>query len=165
MIKIRDYRQEDAKEIGLLIAETYSYYNLSFLPEADRGPYLGPFQHAHSNDEAHQEAIAQIIQADVMLVAENDLGKIVGVLRGNAEKLQSLFVRGDHHRRGIGRLLVNHFENYCRSLGSPVITLAASLYAVPFYQSLGYKKSDEVQEGWSFDGEGFRYQPMEKTLN
>ena len=103
------------------------------------------FRHARSLDPAHRAAI-------------------VGVLRGRADKLQSLFVRADHHRRGIGRRLVMHFEQACRQQGSSVIRLQATLYAVPFYRALGYKKSTGVRTGQIFDGTGFKYQPMKKVL-
>ena len=54
---IRDYRQNDAQSVGQLIADTYGQYNLDFLPEESRAPFLGPFQHAYSPDEAHRQAI------------------------------------------------------------------------------------------------------------
>jgi hypothetical protein len=38
------------------------------------------------------------------------------------------------------------------------------LYAVPFYQKLGYKKSTGVRAGWSFAGQDFKWQPMKKIL-
>jgi hypothetical protein len=61
-------------------------------------------------------------------------------------------------------MLVEHFEQECMKLGGKVIRLASTLYAVPFYQRLGYKKSTGVRRGWSFEGRGFRWQPMKKPL-
>jgi len=107
-IIIRDYQDRDAPNVGRLIADTYATYNLDFLTPKARGPFLGPFQHAHSSEPAHQEAIAQVIRSEMVFVAEVD-GEIVGVLRGRKERLGSLFVSGDHHRLGIGRRLVEHF--------------------------------------------------------
>ena len=45
-----------------------------------------------------------------------------------------------------------------------MIRLASTLYAVPFYTRMGYKKSTGVRNGWSFEGSGFQYQPMKKVL-
>ncbi len=163
LITVRHYRESDADCVGKLIADTYSEFNLSFAPPRERAAFLGPFQHARSMDKNHQEAIARVIRASMVFVAEKD-GEIVGVLRGRKEKLQSLFVRGDFHRQGIGRKLVERFEQDCAGQGAQEIRLMSTLFAVPFYQAMGYKKSTGVRKMKSFDGEGFIYQPMKKIL-
>jgi len=165
MTKIRPYQATDSQAVGRLIADTYGEYNLSFVPLEERGPYLGPFRHARSQDTAHQAEISRTLEAPLILVAENENGEIVGVLRGRKDRLHSLFVRGDHHRQGIGCKLVERFEQECISLGGEVIRLASTLYAVPFYQRLGYKKSTGVRRGWSFEGAGLQWQPMKKILS
>ncbi len=134
-----------------------------FAPVEERLKLLGPFRHAYSSDPAHQAAIADVIRAPTVLVAEEE-GEIVGVLRGRKERLASLFVRGERHRRGIGRRLVEQFEQESIAQGVRVVRLAATLFAVPFYSALGYRKSSGVRNGWSFDGRGLRYQPMKKVL-
>ena len=169
MITIRRYRESDAESIGKLIADTYSEFNLSFAPPKERALLLGPFQYARSPEEAHQEAIAQVIRAPMVLIAADD-GEMVGVLRGGRKDkqqrtvLQSLFVKGDHHRQGIGRKLVERFERECLGQGATVIRLAATLYAVLFYLAMGYKRSTGVRSGWSFEGSGIKIQPMRKVL-
>ena len=163
MIDIRPYREADIGAIGQLIADTFGEFNLAFASPEQRALLLGPFRHARSQEKAHREAIADVITASVVLVAE-DHGQIVGVLRGRMDRLQSLFVRGDHHRRGIGSRLVEHFEQECIRQGATEIRVASSLYAVPFYQRLGYKKTTGVRAGRCFDGTGFEWQPMKKTL-
>ena len=86
MATIRDYDEErDSQATGRLIAKTYSRYNLNHLHPEQQLPYLGPFQHAHSSDKAHQAEIANAIQAPLVLVAEVD-GVIVGVLRGSPDR-------------------------------------------------------------------------------
>jgi GNAT superfamily N-acetyltransferase len=163
VITIRPYREDDAQSVGLLIADTYGEYNLSFAPPGERGPFLGPFQHARSLDREHQDIIARTIRSEMVFVAEED-GEIVGVLRGREERLGSLFVRGDRHRQGVGRRLVERFEGECRQQGVTVIRVAATLYAVPFYLAMGYKRSTGVRTGWSFQGRGLKIQPMKKKL-
>ena len=163
MITIRNYVEGDAQSVGILIANTYRAFNLSHLPADQVALFLGPFQHAGSPKKDHQDALADVIRSEMVYVAE-DHGEIVGVLRGRKERLASLFVRADHHRLGIGRQLVEHFEGECAQKGVTVIRLAATLYAVPFYQAIGYKKSTGVRSGWSFEGRGLPIQPMKKIL-
>jgi len=163
MLTIRPYRESDAESVGRLIADTYSEFNLSFASSEERAKLLGPFRHAWSVEPAHREAIAQVIRAPLVFVAEED-GEIVGVLRGRKERLASLFIRGDRHRRGIGRRLVEQFEQECIRQDVTVIRVAATLYAIPFYTALGYRRTTGVRNGWSFEGTGLRYQPMKKVL-
>ena len=163
MLTIRPYRESNAESVGRLIADTYSRFNLSFASSDELVKLLGPFRHACSVEPAHREAIAQVIRAPLVFVAEED-GEVVGVLRGRKERLASLFVRGDRHRRGIGRQLVEQFEQECIRQGVTVIRVAATLYAIPFYTALGYRRTTGVRSGWSFEGTGLRYQPMKKVL-
>ena len=104
-----------------------------------------------------------MLRAELIFVAE-DSDQIVGVLRCRPGRLQSLFVREDHHRQGIGRMLVERCEQECAQRGSKSIRLAATLYAVPFYEAVGYKKSTGIRSGWSFGGRGLKYQPMKRVL-
>lgn len=160
---IREYRDDDAPQVGILIEDTFGEYNLAFATPERRAEFLGPFQHAHSGEKAHQDEIARVLRAAMVLVAEKD-GEIVGVLRGKTDKLQSLFVRGDCHRQGIGRSLVMRFEQECAGQGGSEIRLMATLFAVPFYQAMGYKKTTGVRQMRSFAGEGLPYQPMKKVI-
>lgn len=159
----RPYREFDAEQVGQLIADTYTRFNLAFADDDQLGLLLGPFRHADSPDPAHRAEIARVIRSPIVLVAE-DGGEIVGVLRGRSERLASLFVRGDHHRRGIGRQLVAEFEEESSRRGDAVIRLASTLYAVPFYTAVGYRRTTGVRTGRSFDGTGLPFQPMKKEL-
>jgi GNAT superfamily N-acetyltransferase len=163
MIAIVVYEDRHAEAVGRLIADTYGHFNLSFASPEQRALLLGPFQHAYSGEQAHQQAIARVLRSEMAYVAEED-GEIVGVLRGRKERLGSLFVRGDRHRRGIGRMLVERFEQECLERSMSVIRVASSLYAVPFYLEMGYKRSTGLRCGWSFGGTGLQIQPMRKVL-
>jgi len=169
MITIRTYRDDDAASVGRLIASTYSAFNLGFATPDQQASLLGPFRFAESAERAHQAAIAEALGAPMVLVAE-EAGAIVGVLRGGRldgrgrTVLQSLFVAADHQRRGVGRRLVRRFEQACQARGVTVVKLSSTLYAVPFYQALSYKRSTGVRTGRSFQGSGLPYQPMKKVL-
>lgn len=162
---IRKYAEEtDSQSVGILIAHTYRKFNLDFASPEEQEKLLGPFHHARSEVQSHRDAIMRVLRTEMIFVAE-DGDQIVGVLRCRPGRLQSLFVREDHHRQGIGCMLVEACEDWCASRGAKVISLAATLYAVPFYQAAGYKKSTGIRNGRSFDGMGLKYQPMKKVLS
>jgi GNAT superfamily N-acetyltransferase len=163
MITIREYTEDDAECVGRLIADTYTQFNLPYLSAEELKSGLGPFQHAWSLEKAHQEEIARMIRSEWVFVAE-DGSEIVGVLRGRKERLASLFVRGDHHRQGIGRKLVESFELECQKYAPMAIRLSATVYGVPFYTAMGYKKSTGLRSSRSFDFRGLPAQPMRKLL-
>ncbi len=163
-MKIRAYDESrDAEGVGILIADTFGKFNLSYATPEEQHLLLGPFRHARSPDPAHRAAIVEILRADMIFIAEEE-GEIVGVLRGKVGRLHSLFVDERFHRRGIGRRLVEHFERECLHQGAGEITLDSSLYAVDFYIRLGYEKAGEIESGPCFDGDDFPCQPMRKAL-
>jgi GNAT superfamily N-acetyltransferase len=163
MTSIRKYNRDDAFAVGILVADTYSVYNLDFAGPEELEKLLGPFWFARSEEPGHQEAVAAVIETDMVFVAEDE-GEVVGVLRGRTERLQSLFVRGDYHRRGVGRQLVERFEDECSRRGCKQIKVASTQYAIPFYTRMGYKKTTGIRPGWSFGGSGLLYQPMKKMI-
>ncbi len=162
-MRIRPYQEEDAKAVGRLIAATYRTYNLSHADPEEQDRLLGPFSQAFSDDPKHQDAIRAVVCSPMLYVAED--GKdIVGVLRGRKNVLASLFVQGDRHSQGIGRKLVERFELDSRELEVEWIRVAATIIAVPFYQSMGYKKTTGIRPCKSFDGTDLKYQPMKKVF-
>ena len=169
MFEIRRYTQRDAPQVGTLIAISHSEFNLAEMPSQKRASMLGPFAFSSSPVPEHQEAITAAISAPSVWVATAQR-EIVGVLRGGRTDhrdrtvLSSLFVSGRHHRQGIGRALVKRFEEEYADQAVKIFTLAAALYAVPFYLSLGYKKSTGVRSTSSFGEPGLPYQPMRKTV-
>ena len=163
MVTIRNYRAQDAAPVGRLIAETYSRFNLDFVSPDKMKLFLGPFYYADSSDRAHREAIANVIRSQMVYVAEAE-GDIVGVIRGRIDRVASLFVAGGFQRKGIGRRLLERFEQECIRSGARVMKVSATLEAVRFYQAMGYKKSTGVRTGWSFQGHGLLVQPMRKVL-
>lgn len=163
MYSIRSYTEQDAPQVGQLIADTYTEFNLAFASADMQRKMLGPFHFASSSQPEHQKDIVEILRSPIVFVAES-AGEIVGVLRGRTERLASLFVHKDYHYRGIGRELVKRFESEMVVRGVGVIRLAATLYAVPFYEKLGYKKSTGVRTSWSFAGYGLQVQPMKRLL-
>lgn len=162
-LMIRRYRESDAPAVGRLIADTYRRFNLGWATPDELVKLLGPFRHADSADPADLEAVAEVLRAPMMYVADEG-GEVTGVLRGRPGRLASLFVRGDRHRQGIGRRLVERFEEESKEQRVRVIHVASTLYAVPFYTAMGYRRTTGIRVGRSFYGTGLPYQPMKKGL-
>ena len=160
---IRQYKEGDAAAVGLLIKNTYSEFNLDFLKPDQLPAYLGPFACADSPSPEEIIALDQVIRSEIVLLVD-DSSRIVGVLRGRMERLGSLFVAKTHHNRGIGRTLVESFENHIRDHGGGILRVASSIYAVPFYLKMGYKRSTGIRNSWSFGGYVLPIQPMRKVL-
>ncbi len=169
MVTIRKYRKSEAGQVALLIADSYMKFNLADVGHDRRRAMLGPLALADSTRREDQDALARAIAAPSVWVAECD-GEIVGVLRGGRTDrrgrtvLSSLFVAEQHHRQGIGRALVERFEQEYAARDVTVFSVAATLYAVPLYLSLGYKKTTNVRMTRSFGVPGLPYQPMKKVL-
>jgi GNAT superfamily N-acetyltransferase len=91
-------------------------------------------------------------------IALHDI-RVVGMIRGRRNRIVNLFVEGAYHRKGIATQLTRRFEAACRAAGESEIVVRSSLYAVPFYASLGYKKTTGVR-----NLHGLQVQPMKKKL-
>jgi len=169
MFKVRSYSESDAVRVGVLIAETYGDFNLHAMTPVKRESMLGPFALAYSSMPEDRKAIAAAISAPSVWVAEDE-GEIVGVLRGGRTDrrgrtvLSSLFVDGRRHRQGVGRTLVEQFEQEYAARGVDVFKLSATLHAVPFYLAMGYQRSTGVRTMASFGESGLAYQPMKKNM-
>ena len=146
MITIRAYDEGDAVAAGVLIADTFGKYNLSHLAPPKQKELLGPFAYARSESDVHRKAIADAIDAPIVLVAK-DGSEVMGILRGgHSGRLNSLFVHEAYHRQGIGRRLVIALEEMMIARRARVIRLAATPYAVPFYLRVGYRRSTGMRE-------------------
>jgi len=167
MLLIRNYLEDsDLSAVGRLIADTHSAFHQTFAPTEERTHYWEPFLHARSLETVRQAEIARQIRAEKVYVAEGE-AEIVGVLRGKIERygrLLSLYVRSEYQWRDIGRKLVERFEQDCLWEGIRQVRLAAKPYAVPFYLTLGYRRSTGIRTGYSPQGSGLIYQPMKKEF-
>ncbi len=70
-------------------------------------------------------------------------GQLVGMLaiRDNSH-ISLLFVMGDFHRQGIGRMLYAQAKKYAALHLKRKITVNASPYGLPFYRAIGFKETD-----------------------
>lgn len=151
MITIRKFKAKDLKESADLVAKTFSEYNKK---EGSKEAVKG-YISRYSNLDSAKKSFSR---SKIFFVAiAND--KIVGIIRGSENRIINLYVRGDCHNKGIGRKLVERFEKECKKRGSKEIKIRASLFAAPFYQKMGYKKSTGIRKFI-----GLSIQPMKKKI-
>ena len=83
---------------------------------------------------------AKLERGQVVIVAEVD-----GVLAGFGElvpeknELLAVYVNPDHSRQGVGTAILHELENLARKKELSFLQMAASLTAVPFYKTHGFK--------------------------
>jgi len=75
-----------------------------------------------------------------------DASEIVGTASLDQSRIRNLFVRIDHHRRGVGSQLVRHLEDLAAQQGKLNVFLFANVSAVDFYQEQGYAIVEEKTE-------------------
>jgi ribosomal-protein-alanine N-acetyltransferase len=79
-----------------------------------------------------------------LFVAEAEgllLGFAVGAVMGDSAELESVAVREDARRRGVGRALCDAVAEWCRSKGATALELevrAASAGAMALYEGMGF---------------------------
>jgi ribosomal protein S18 acetylase RimI-like enzyme len=152
---IRKFREDDLNKASILAMETFLRFN--------------------GNDYFEESAIQKVIdlwnykknlnllddmkRTNIYFVSIESDGSMVGLIRGTSNRINSLFVKGEYHSRGIGKILMQQFENEAQKKGSRVIELKSSLFAVSFYERMGYKKQSSMIEF-----EGLKVYPMSKKL-
>ena len=102
--------------------------------------------------ERFEERIARLVQTvSISLVARNESGEIVGVLFALTDFAYWLWVTDlgvarDYEGMGIGRALMKKAHEEAGGEKDIAIYLVANEKAIPFYEKLGMKKSEEVME-------------------
>lgn len=88
------------------------------------------------------EVLQPLIASDNYLwFIASDVGKVIGVLSIFEGKLiKYFFVHPDFHRAGVASSIWQQAIHLLQS----EITVRSSIFAVPFYESIGFKKSGDV---------------------
>lgn len=102
--------------------------------------------------ERFEQRIEKLVQTvSISLVARNENGEIVGVLFALTDFsywlwVTDLGVARDYEGQGIGRALMQMAHEEAGGEKDIAIYLVANEKAIPFYEKLGMKKSEEVME-------------------
>jgi GNAT superfamily N-acetyltransferase len=100
---------------------------------------------------AFESSLSALLQSpDAFIAVASDSGRVVGYVlgfdhhtfyaNGRVSWVEEIMVSDDVRRRGIGRQLIERFEQWARTRQSKLVALATRR-AAPFYQSLGYNES------------------------
>lgn len=111
--------------------------------------------------ERFEERVARLLKnATISLAARNESGILVGVLLGLTDYAYWLYVTDlgvdrAYERQGIGSELMRTAHKIAGGEKDIAVYLIANEEAVPFYENLGMKKSDEVMEYNRIEWTGF----------
>ena len=111
--------------------------------------------------ERFTERIARLLEnATISLAARNESGLLVGVLLGLTDYAYWLYVTDlgvdrAYERQGIGSELMRTAHRIAGGEKDIAVYLIANEEAVPFYENLGMKKSEEVMEYNRIERTGF----------
>jgi len=155
MITIRKYRSGDAFAVAQLISTTYSRFNRREGTKQAVRDYARSYDPKGKKREDIHKRFARTPNCFIAVVGS----RVIGMVRGIENHLINLFVDGKYHRQGIATRLVRKFEVTCRAAGVKEIVLRGTLYATPFYESAGYKKTTGIR-----NFQGLKVQPMKKKL-
>ncbi|MBU2616922.1 MAG: GNAT family N-acetyltransferase [Nanoarchaeota archaeon] len=157
-MNFRKFRKSDIRQVAKIKNSVFSNFNkLGYFEKCAISRYLNKTSLKKSDQELID--VFKISDKSIFYVAEKN-NKILGYINGKRNKIVNLFVLGEMHKKGIGRKLINLFENESRKQKSNEIKIASSIYAVPFYQKMGYIKTTGIRN-WH----GLKVQPMKKFLN
>jgi len=157
MIQLRRFRNEDTREVASLFYRTMRKFNSK---DYFKKSAVKEFIDYYNPDKHPLPRLARRFRnTPIFFVAEQD-GKIVGGIRGKPDRIFSLYVEGECHGMGIGNLLIHRFESEAKRRGSILAHVRASIYAIQFYEKMGYVKTSEVKEYY-----GMAQQPMIKELD
>lgn len=90
----------------------------------------------------YEYTLAHFKKSNVFFIAKEE-NMIVGVVRWTSEKLSNLYISGKQQWKGLGKLLLQKFEEEAKKLWSTTIRLKSSKYALPFYIKNGYTIEQE----------------------
>jgi GNAT superfamily N-acetyltransferase len=138
-IIIRRFESGDATEVSRLIIDNLMLVNVIDYGEAavkQMALFYSP------------EWILRYAQSSEMYVAEVR-SDIIGTATLDQERVRMVFVRIDHQKRGIGKLLMRHVEETAIRQNHTRVVLLANVGAVGFYRNLGYVQGEkrEIEVG------------------
>lgn len=139
-MKIRRFREEDAKNAANLIKKALMFSSLEDYSFEVREEFIK----GHSARNIVM-LFNDFLKTKVFVAEEN--GVIVGTigLKDNSE-VTTMFVEPSHHGRGIGKKLFNFIEKIAKSKGTKVMKVYSSVQAEGFYTKLGFRRIRKIRK-------------------
>ena len=154
-IKIRKFKQEDLKQASVLVSNTFAKFNSKEGTKKGVQWYVNLFNPKKNS----LERIKKMFSFTKISFVATDKNKIIGLIRGNKDRIINMYIDGKYHRKGIAKSLFEKFEKECKKQKSKEIKVKASIYAISFYSKIGFKKTTGIR-----NFHGLKIQPMKKVL-
>jgi len=156
MVKIRRYRKSDLEVVASIVWDQWEKFVASDYCKPEGAKY---WRNYLKPTKGNIENLAKRYAGETISLVATNNGKIVGTAMGTKDELVRLYVHHRYHGKGIGRSLMQRFEQQCIQRGSTSIRIRSSLYAVPFYLTMGCKKTTGKR-----NFRGLKCQSMKKIL-
>jgi GNAT superfamily N-acetyltransferase len=155
MIKIRKFTKKDTVNTALLMVNVYKKFNQGESTKKGLQEYVNSVH----PDKVPLDKLYKKLNKPIAFVA-TDKDKIIGVVRGNPDRINSLFVDGKYQKKGVGKKLVEFFVRAAKKQGAEFIKVRSSVFAVPFYEAMGFKKTTGLRRP-----HGMKMYNMKKALS
>lgn len=149
MIEIKEYDNKYAEEMSKIIIQN--------LLEVNSKDYGLEFVKKSVKEFTPEEIMRNFPKRTKVFVALED-NKVIGTAglnkswyNGDGEYwILTVFVDIKHHKKGIGRMLIEEIEKYARQINAKKLVIPASIAGCEFYHKLGYEYANgkkELNEG------------------
>lgn len=155
-MKIRKFEERDVLDVADLAMKTFQKYNGSAF--YNKEAITNTLNYFDTTKNTKERLLEKFSKKPIFYVAEED-SHIVGMINGVSDRISSLFVDESQHRKGIGKALLENFVIEAKDCDSDYISIESSLYAVEFYQKMGFLKTTGIVNHM-----GLKVYKMEKKL-
>ena len=132
-VTFREMSQGDEEAVSALVEEVFDEF---VAPDYARGGV-----EEFKSFILPEKLLQRLVDEDSLIIVAEEEGELVGVIDvRDGSHIRLLFVRKDHHGRGIGGRLFSLARERCASdnPGLEEITVNSSPYAIPIYESMGF---------------------------
>ncbi len=133
-IKIQKFKKGQAKKVSKLITDSFNEFVAPTFSKKAREQWLLRVTPEKLTKKSKSK------KRDIYVAFYNN--RIIGIIQGRKNyKIISLFVDKKFHKKKIGETLVDKIESIFRKRRVKIIKVWSSIYAVKFYEKMGYKKT------------------------
>lgn len=152
--KIQKFKEKQAKQVCKLVTDCFNKFVAPAFSLKGRKEFLSKI-----TSEKFVERSKSKKREYYVAVRNNQVIGVIG-MKKNQRRIGLLFVDKRFHRKGVAKALVGKIEPILKKESNKSIKTRSSLYAVKFYEKMGYKKSTGL-----IKSKGMIYQPMRKLIS
>lgn len=129
-MKIRRFRENDARQVSELVINTVKKVNSKEYPD---------FVIENAIREFTPENVLNLSKKKEIYVMV-DQEKIIGTASLEKNVVYTVFVHPKCHKKGIGKKLMKYIEQKAKKNGVKILKVTSTTNAYEFYKKLGYEK-------------------------